>query len=94
MLVFFDPALWTIAPLTFPLVQAPAPTPLPKVKVQYILYRQCVAGRGWGVLSCVGDNILQEFNMHSVSDQIQNLQYKIALPYQSKTWEGRGASDR
>jgi hypothetical protein len=26
------------------------------------IYRQCVAGRGWGVLSCVGDPILQEFN--------------------------------
>ncbi len=33
------------------------PPPLPKVNVQYIHYRQCVA-----VLSCVVDHILQEFN--------------------------------
>jgi hypothetical protein len=44
MLVFFDPALWTIVPLNFSLVHL---SPLPKDEVQYI-YRQCVAERGWG----------------------------------------------
>jgi hypothetical protein len=38
----FDP---TIAPLTFSLVQFPSP--LPKVQVQYTVYRQCVAVSGW-----------------------------------------------
>ncbi len=50
-----DPVFWTVAALTFSLVQLP-PSRLPCVKVQ------CVAGRGWGVLSPVGDHILQEFN--------------------------------
>ncbi len=43
---FFDPALWTIAPLTYFLVHLPPPPPPPKSK--YSMYRQCVAGRGWG----------------------------------------------
>jgi hypothetical protein len=48
---------------TYPQVKAPTPPPLPKVKdSKYSIYRQCVAGRGWGMLSCVGDHILQEFN--------------------------------
>jgi len=57
----FDPALRTIASLTFSLVHFTHPSPLPKIKVQYSIYRQCVAGRGGVVLSCVGDHILQEF---------------------------------
>ncbi len=36
------------------------PPPFPKSK--YSMYRKCVAGRGRGMLSCVGDHILQEFN--------------------------------
>ncbi len=36
------------------------PPPFPKSK--YSIYRQCVAERGWGVLSCVGYHILKEFN--------------------------------
>ncbi len=28
---------------------------------KYSIYRQCVAGRRWGVLSRVGDHILQVF---------------------------------
>jgi hypothetical protein len=67
----FDPALWTVAPLTFSLVHSPPPSPLPCVKVQYI---QTVCG--WegvgGVESCwrpYSAGVLQ-----SVSDQIQNLQ--------------------
>ncbi len=53
----FVPALWTIAPLTFSLVHLPPPF----TKSKYIIYRQCVAGKGWGgvVLICVGDHIVQ-----------------------------------
>jgi hypothetical protein len=29
---------------------------------KYNIYRQCVAGSGWGVLSLVGDHILWEYN--------------------------------
>ncbi len=47
-------------PYTFSLT-SPTPSPLPKVNVQYIMYRQCVAVGG-GVLSCVVDHILQELN--------------------------------
>jgi hypothetical protein len=56
------PSFVTVASLTFSLVQPPPPT-LPCVKVQYCIYRQCVAGRGWVVLSPVGNHILQEFNI-------------------------------
>jgi hypothetical protein len=47
----------------------------------YSIYRQYVAGRGWGVLSCVGDHILQEFNTLFLT-RFRN--YKIALPPQTK----------
>jgi hypothetical protein len=40
----------------------PPPASRPCVKVQYSLYRKCVAGRGWGILSPVRDHKLQEFN--------------------------------
>jgi hypothetical protein len=52
--VIFDPALLTIAPITFSLVHLPHPSPLPKVKVQ------CMAGKGRGEMSCVGEHILKE----------------------------------
>jgi hypothetical protein len=39
----FDPTLCTLSPLTFSLV-LPPPFPVSK----YRIYRQCVAGRGWG----------------------------------------------
>jgi hypothetical protein len=59
---------------------SPPPLLPPFPKSKYSKYRQCVAGRGWGggVLSCVGDHILKEFN--SVSDQIQNLPNCISTP--------------
>jgi hypothetical protein len=71
-------------PSTFSLVHLPPP--LPKVKVQYILYRQCVAG-GWGggLLSCVGDHILQEvITYHSVSGQIQDVQNCYTTPNKNR----------
>ncbi len=55
------------------------PPSIPKVKVQYI---QTVCGpEGVGVLSCVGDHILQEFNTLFLTG-FRN--YKIALPSQNK----------
>jgi hypothetical protein len=69
---YFRPSFvnYCIAPLAFSLVHLP-PFPNPKCSI----YRQCVAGMGLGVLSCVGDHIL-----HSVADQIQNLQKLLYLP--------------
>ncbi len=40
----FDPALWTVAPLTFSLVQFWRVEP---PSLCHSVYRQCVAGRGW-----------------------------------------------
>ncbi len=58
MLVFSTPLL-NCCPSTYSLT-SPTPPPLPKVNVQYI---QTVCGcGGGGVLSCVVDHILQEFN--------------------------------
>ncbi len=53
----------------------PPPFPLPKLNVQYSIYRQCVAV-GVGVLRCVVDHILQEF----YTLQIQNLQNYFTTP--------------
>jgi hypothetical protein len=59
---------------------SPTPLPLPKVifKVQYI-QTECGCG-GWGVLSCVVDHILQEFNTLFLTRT-----YTIATPPQTKT---------
>jgi hypothetical protein len=54
-------------------------SPLSKVKVHYI---QTVCGRGWEVLICVGDLILQEFNTLYLT---RFRTYKIALPPEKKT---------
>jgi hypothetical protein len=50
------------------------PPPLPCVKYS-------VAGRGWKVLSPVGDHILQEFNTQYLT---RFRTYKIARPTQTK----------
>jgi hypothetical protein len=55
-------------------------------KSKYSIYREFVAGRGWGLLSCVGDHILQEFNTLLLT---RFRPYKIATPPQTKTLEGR-----
>jgi hypothetical protein len=74
-------ALGTVAFLTFSLVQLSSlPTPFPVSKCS--IYRQCVAGRGWGMLSPVGDHILQEFNTLYLT---RFRTYKIARPPQTKT---------
>ncbi len=54
-------------------------SPFPVSK--YSLYRQCDAGRGWVMLSFVGDHILQEFNTLYLT---RFRTYKIALPPQRK----------
>ncbi len=58
-----------LLPMYFP-SDLPHPSPLPKVKVQYIQTVCRCGGGGVGVLSCVVDHILQDY---TVSDQIQNL---------------------
>jgi hypothetical protein len=37
-----------------------SPPPPPFLVSKYSIYRQCVTGRGWGLLSPVGDHILHE----------------------------------
>ena len=62
------PSLWFNCP----------PFPVSK----YSIYRQCVAGRGWGLLSPIGDHILQEFHTRYLT---RFRTYKIARPPQTKT---------
>ncbi len=59
------------------------PPPPSEVNVQCTVYRQCVAvgGGGGGVLSCVVDHILQEFNTLFLT---RFRAYKIATPPQTK----------
>jgi hypothetical protein len=64
------------------------PPPFPVSKYSIYRYRQCVTGRGVGVLSPVGDNIPQEFNTLYLA---RFRTYKIARPPQTKILEGRGA---
>ncbi len=56
-----------------------SPTLQPLSKVQSTVYADsvCIAGRGWGVLSCVGDHMLHEFNILYL---IRFRTYNIALP--------------
>jgi hypothetical protein len=86
----FRPSLWTVAPQTFFLVQfSPPLSPLPCVKVQCV---QTVCG--WervGVLSPVGDHILQEFNTLYLNRFRTD---KIARLPHTKNLGGEGASDR
>ncbi len=67
-----DPALRTVASLTYSVVELSHP--LPCVKVKYIqTHRLFVAWRGWAMLSPVGDHILQEFNTPYLT-RFQNVQ--------------------
>jgi hypothetical protein len=61
----------------------PSPTPFPVSK--YSIYRQCVAGRGWGELSPVGGHIVQEFNTLYLT-RFRN--HKIARPPKQKPRRG------
>jgi hypothetical protein len=58
---------------------------LPFPVSKYSIYRQCVAGKG--VLSCVGDHILQELKTLYLT---RFRTYKIARPPQTKTLGDRG----
>jgi hypothetical protein len=58
-MLVFSPQLCELLPLKPSLWFTSPPPPLPEVKVQNI---RTVCGWKGGVLSCVGDHILQEFN--------------------------------
>ncbi len=73
MLIFSTPLVNCSCPSAFSLT-SPTPTHLPKLT--YSINRQCVAV-GWGVLSCVVDHILQEFNTLFLT---RFRTYKIATP--------------
>ncbi len=75
-----DPALCTVAHLTFSLVYSPHPlTHLPCAKVG--VYTQWLEGGGGVVLSPVGDHILEEFNTLYLT---RFRTYKIDTPAQTK----------
>jgi hypothetical protein len=79
MLVFSTQlCMGTVAPQTFSLVQLPPPLPVS----EYSIYRQCVAGRGWGLLHPIGDHILWEFDTLYLN-RIRT--YQIDRPPQTKT---------
>jgi hypothetical protein len=82
------PALWTILLFTSP------PSPLPKVKVQYI---QTVCGwegvGGGGILSCVGDHILQEFTTLYLT-RFRTLQNCLTTPEQKPRRGGGPQTDK
>ncbi len=83
---YFRPRFVNYCPSNLLFGSPPPPLP-PFSKLKYSIYRQCVAGRGGGVLSCVGDHILQEFtNLF----QTRFRTYKCALPHQTKTSRGVG----
>jgi hypothetical protein len=56
----YSQSCWYFRPSFVNFYPSNLPNPFPKSK--YSKYRQCLAGRGVGVLSCVGDHILQECN--------------------------------
>ncbi len=59
-MLIFSTQLCKLLPLYYNLLSgSPPPLPLPKVKMQYV--QKVCGGGGVGVLSCVGDHILQEF---------------------------------
>ncbi len=70
-----------------------SPPPPPSQSQSTEMYIHCVAGRGWGgggLLSYVGDHILQEFNTLYLT---RYRTYKIALPPQTINLVWEGASD-
>jgi hypothetical protein len=64
-----------------------SPSPPPKVKVHTVVYTYSVllGGGGAGMLSFVGDHILQEFNTLFLT---RFRTYKIATPLQQKPRRG------
>ncbi len=86
---YFNPALWTIAPL--PSLQLTPPPPPPCLnKYRSLQSTQCVTGGGdrvvWRAYSGV---------VHSVFDQISTYCNCFTTPNKNrKNWAGEGASDR
>ncbi len=78
VMLVFSTSLVYCCPSTFSLTSPPLP--LPTVNVQHI-QTLCGCGGGVGVLSCVVDHILQEFNTLFLT-RFRN--YKIATPPQTK----------
>ncbi len=76
---YFRPFLWTVAPLRTFSLTSPTPPPLPKVNVQYSVW---LWGGGGGMLSCIVDHILQEFNTLFLT---RFRTYKITTPPQTKS---------
>ncbi len=86
---YFRPSFVNCCPTNLLSGSTLRPTP-PFPVSKYSIYRQCVAGRERGVLSHVGDYILQDFNtLYLTRFRI----YKIARPPQKKPTKG-GASGR
>ncbi len=88
---YFRPSFVNYCPSNLSLVHLPHPSP-PSLS-QITVYKDSVwlgGGEGGGSLSCVGDQILQEFNTLFMIDQIQNLQNCYLYSPQTKTQEGRG----
>ncbi len=78
MLVFFRPSFVNYCPSNLLTGSPPPSIPVSK----YSIYRQCVVGRGWRVLSPVGDHILQQFKTLYLT---RFRTYKIARPPQTIT---------
>ncbi len=75
---YFRPLLWTVAPLP----SLWPPPPLPPSQNKPTVYTDSVWLWGGGVLSCVVDHILQEFNTLFLT---RFRTYKIATPPKTKT---------
>ncbi len=80
MLVFSTP-LVDFCPSTFSLTSPTNLPPIPKVNMQYI-QTVCGCGMGGGVLICVVDHILQEFNILFLT-RFQTLQNCYTTPYKN-----------
>jgi hypothetical protein len=78
---YFRPSFVNYRPSNLLSGSPPHPSLLPKVKdIEWLR-------EGKGVLSCVGDHIHQDLNTLFLNG-FRN--YKIAIPPQTKTYEGRG----
>ncbi len=85
---YFNPALWTIAPL--PSLQFNPPPPPRLNKYRSLQSTQCVTGGGGRVVWRAYSGV-----KHSEFDQILNLQNCFTTPNKNrKNWAGEGSSDR
>ncbi len=88
---YFRNSFMNYCPTNFLSCSPPPSLPPSQSQVQYVLctqlYRQCGCMGGGGVLSCVGDHILQKCNTLYLT---RFRTYKIALPPQTKPWRRGG----